>query len=156
MKAIQLRNILVVIVGMATFTEAGVALAEGGRCQKVFAAGETIATGPASFAGTAHTNLGNASVGDLGDRQVTVAVLGLKPTGEGFVATTSHTFVGPDGWFTTTDRARLVELSPGLYRLDTQASITEGGWGQLTIDGLVDFRTGYARWFAHGELCRSE
>jgi hypothetical protein len=70
-------------------------------------------------------------------------------------ATTSHTFSGPDGWFTTTDRARLVELSPGLYLLDTQASITEGGWGQLSIDGLVDFRTGYARWFARGELCGS-
>jgi len=104
MKTNQLRSILVVIAGMATLTEAGFALAEDDRCRKVFAAGETIATGPASFAGTAHTNLGDPGAGDLGDRQVTVAVLGLKPSGEGFVATTSHAFVGPDGWFTTTDR----------------------------------------------------
>jgi hypothetical protein len=123
-------------------------------CEKVYASGETMATGPASFAGTAWTSLGNIAIGDLGDRQVTVAVLGLKETGQGLLATTSHTFVGPDGSFTTTDNARLVELSPGLYRLDTQASITDGGWGHLSIDGLVDFRTGYARWFAQGELCR--
>jgi hypothetical protein len=156
MNTIHLRNILALATGLATSMGSVAARADGSVCQKVFAAGETIATGPASFAGTAHTNLGDLGAGDLGDRQVTVAVLGLKPNAEGFVATTSHTFVGPDGWFTTTDRARLVELSPGLYLLDTQASITEGGWGQLTIDGLVDFRTGYARWFAHGEVCRSE
>ena len=126
----------------------------GGSCQKVFATGETMVTGPASFAGIAYTNLGDVTVGDLGDRQVTVALLGSKPNGKGMLATTSHTFTGPDGTFTTTDNARLVELSPGLYLLDTQASITDGGWGQLSIDGLVDFRTGYARWFAKGELCR--
>ena len=123
-------------------------------CQKVYASGETMATGPASFAGTAWTSLGDITIGDLGDRQVTVAVQGLKETAKGLLATTSHTFIGPNGSFTTTDNARLVELSPGLYRLDTQASITDGGWGHLSIDGLVDFRTGYARWFAKGELCR--
>jgi hypothetical protein len=130
------------------------ALADGGPCRKVFAAGETVMTGPASFAGTAYTNLGDITQGDLGDRQVTVALLGSKPTANGLLATTSHTFVGPDGWFTTTDQAQLKELSPGLYLLDTQASITDGGWGHLSINGLVDFRTGYARWFATGELCR--
>ena len=127
---------------------------QGGSCQKVFATGETMVTGPASFAGTAYTNLGDLSAGDLGDRQVTVALLGSKPNGKGMLATTSHTFTGPDGTFTTMDNARLVQLSPGLYLLDTQASITDGGWGHLSIDGLVDFRTGYARWFAKGELCR--
>lgn len=126
----------------------------GGSCQKVFATGETMVTGPASFAGTAYTNLGDVTAGDLGDRQVTVALLGSKPNGKGMLATTSHTFTGPDGTFTTIDNARLVELSPGLYLLDTQASITDGGWGHLSIDGLVDFRSGYARWFAKGELCR--
>jgi len=154
MRSNQLRE-FVAAAGLITILAAPAsALAGEAGCQKVYASGETMATGPASFAGVAYTSLGDITVGDLGDRQVTVNVLGLKETAQGLLATTSHTFVGPDGSFTTTDNARLVELSPGLYRLDTQASITEGGWGHLSIDGLVDFRTGYARWFAKGELCR--
>lgn len=148
-------NVLAATSLASLLTVGAVAEAGTGRCQQVFAAGETIMTGPASFAGVAHTNLGDIAVGDLGDRQVTVALLGSKPNGAGLLATTSHTFVGPDGWFTTTDNARLRELSPGLYLLDTQASVTEGGWGHLSINGLVDFRTGYARWFATGEWCRN-
>ena len=125
------------------------------KCQKIYASGETLATGPASFEGMAWTNLGDAGAGDFGERQVSVALLGAKPNAQGLLATTSHTFVGPDGTFTTMDNARLVELSPGLFLLDTQASIVEGGWGHVSINGLVDFRTGYARWFATGELCRN-
>jgi hypothetical protein len=128
-------------------------LASKAQCEKVYASGETLATGPASFEGMAWTNLGKA--GDLGERQVSVSLLGSKPNAKGLLATTSHTFSGPDGVFTTMDNARLVELSPGLYLLDTQASIVEGGWGHLSINGLVDFRTGYARWFASGELCHN-
>jgi len=147
-------NVLAAAGLAAILTMPASAQAGEGACQKIFASGETMLTGPASFAGVAHTNLGDSGAGDLGDRQVTVALLGSKPTARGMLATTSHTFAGPDGIFTTMDNARLVELSPGLYLLDTQASITEGGWGHLSIDGLVDFRTGYARWFARGELCR--
>lgn len=155
MRTFDLRtSIALVALTVGSIGATAPALAGGGPCQKVFAAGETIMTGPASFAGTAHTNLGDVSQSDLGDRQVTVALLGSKPTANGLLATTSHTFVGPDGVFTTTDQAQLKELSPGLYLLDTQASITDGGWGHLSINGLVDFRTGYARWFASGELCR--
>lgn len=140
---------LVATLGLAETT-----LAASGQCRSVVAVGETTVTGPSSFAGVAHTNLGDLAAGDLGDRQVFVQLLGMRPTGQGLQATTSHTFVGPDGVFTTTDNAQLVELSPGLFRLNTQARFTDGARGQLTIDGLVDFRTGFARWFAHGELCQ--
>ena len=147
-------NLGVVVAG-ALLIAAGAASASDGTCRKVYANGETLMTGPSSFEGMAWTNLGDAGVGDLGERQVSVALLGSKPNAKGLLAITSHTFSGLDGSFTTMDNARLVELSPGLFRLDTQASIVEGGWGHLSIDGLVDFRTGYARWFASGELCRN-
>lgn len=115
-------------------------------CNSIYAHGVTYATSEYSFEGSAFTN--------FGDHLVSVALLGSKPTGQGMQVTTSHTFHGPDGGFTTMDNARLSELSPGLYQLDTQASIVEGGWGNLSIDGLVDFRTGTARWFAKGRICR--
>jgi len=148
-----LSSLVATAISGALLAVPGAALAAKAQCEKVYASGETLATGPASFEGTAWTNLGEA--GDLGERQVSVALLGSKPNAQGLLATTSHTFMGPDGVFTTMDNARLVELSPGLYLLDTQASIVEGGWGHLSINGLVDFRTGYARWFASGELCRN-
>jgi hypothetical protein len=115
-------------------------------CDAVYAIGETYATSESTFEGGAFTN--------LGEYTVSVALLGSKGTGNGMQVTTSHTFHGPDGSFTTMDNARLSELSPGLYLLDTQASIVDGGWGSMSIDGLVDFRTGTARWFARGQICR--
>jgi len=148
-----IHSLVAAAAGCAALLAAPAAVAGDGPCQKVFASGETMMAADGSFAGVAYTNLGDITAGDLGDRQVTVALLGSKPNAKGLLATTSHTFIGPDGVFTTMDNARLVELSPGLFQLDTQASIVEGGWGHLSIDGLVDFRTGYARWFAKGELC---
>jgi hypothetical protein len=141
------------LAAIASLGAANPAAAGDWSCTKVFAVGETLATGQYSFAGVAHTNLGSGA--DLGDRQVFVTLLSAVPTGTSLRATTSHTFVGPGGAFTTTDNAQLFELSPGLYRLSTQAQVTAGGRGQLSIDGLVDYRTGtgIARWFAHGELC---
>lgn len=121
-------------------------------CRSLVATGETFFNG-VGFEGLAWTNLGDLSVGDFGERTVSVALLGQKQTGNGLLAATSHTFSGPEGSFTTRDNARLAELSPGLYRLDTQATIVDGAWGHLTIDGMVDFRQGWARWFAHGEVC---
>lgn len=116
-------------------------------CEAVYVIGETQATSEFTFEGSAFTNLGEFTV--------SVALLGSKETGNGLQVTTTHTFHGPGGTFTTMDNARLSELSPGLYLLDTQASIVDGGWGNLSIDGLVDFRTGgTARWFAKGQLCR--
>lgn len=121
-------------------------------CRPVVATGETFFNG-AGFDGLAWTSLGDATAGDFGERTVSVALLGQKETGNGLLAATSHTFSGPDGSFSTRDNARLEELSPGLYRLDTQATIVAGAWGHLTIDGMVDFRLGWARWFARGEVC---
>lgn len=120
--------------------------AEPAACNAIYASGVTYATSLSTFEGSAFTNLGEFTVN--------VALLGTKETGTGMLATTSHTFHSSEGTFTTMDNARLVELSPGLYLLDTQASIVEGGWGTLSIDGLVDFTTGTARWFAKGRLCQ--
>jgi hypothetical protein len=116
------------------------------NCEAVYASGLTYATSPYSFEGSAFTNLGELAV--------SVALLGAKDIGNGMLVTTSHTFHGPEGSFTTMDNARLAELAPGLYLLDSQASVIEGGWGQMSIDGLLDFTTGTARWFAKGQLCR--
>jgi hypothetical protein len=125
----------------------GTHAADPATCEAVYVIGETQATSAFTFEGSAFANLGEFTV--------SVTLLGSKETGNGLLVTTSHTFQGPDGSFTTMDNARLQELSPGLYLLDTQASIVDGGWGNLSIDGLVDFRTGgTARWFAKGQLCR--
>lgn len=54
----------------------------------------------------------------------------------------------------TSDRARLIQVNDfGLYRLDTQALIVEGGWGHLKIDGIVNLWTGAAQWFVEGRVC---
>jgi hypothetical protein len=138
-----------IAAGMAislALAAAGSAGATPATCKAIYASGQTFATSPYTFEGSAFTNLGDFTVG--------VALLGTQDTGNGLLATTSHTFHSPDGMFTTMDNARLVELSPGLYLLDTQASIVEGGWGSMSIEGLVDFTTGTARWFAKGRLCQ--
>jgi hypothetical protein len=132
-------------LAMALMTSATPA-AGPASCDAVYAVGETYATSEYTFEGSAFTNLGNYSV--------SVALLGSKDTGNGLLVTTTHTFHGPDGSFSTMDNARLSELSPGLYLLSTQASIVDGGWGNMNIDGLIDFSTGTARWFAKGQLCR--
>jgi hypothetical protein len=139
------RGITVASLALA-LAASGTHAADPATCEAVYASGLTYASSEFTFEGSAFTNLGEFTV--------SVALLGAKETGNGLLATTSHTFSGPDGAFTTMDNARLSELSPGLYLLDTQASIVDGGWGQMSIDGLVDFQTGTARWFAKGRLCR--
>ncbi|MDX1499206.1 MAG: hypothetical protein R3176_04885 [Woeseiaceae bacterium] len=116
-------------------------------CEKVVIAGETQATGPATFVGDALSNQGNLTVD--------VAITGSKPNADGSInATTTHTFTSGAIVFTTRDRARLVPLNDfGVFRLDTQATIVEGGWGHLQLDGVLDFATGRARWLARGEVC---
>jgi hypothetical protein len=136
-----------VAVALALVVVAGSASnAAPASCEAIYAVGQTFANSPSTFQGDAFTNLGGFTVG--------VELLDTQQTGQGLTATTSHTFYGPGGTFTTMDNARLVELSPGLYLLDTQASIVDGGWGSMKIEGLVDFTTGTARWFAKGRLCR--
>lgn len=116
-------------------------------CSRFVGVGATQATGPASFAGTATSNLGEAAVD--------VAITGIKPNANGsLVATTRHTLAVGALVFSTRDRARLIPVNDsGLYRLDTQASIVEGAWGHLKIDGIVNLWTGAAQWFVEGEVC---
>lgn len=144
-------RIVTSLLGAALLAAPAVAWADD-PCQVLVANGETYFNGT-GFEGVAWTNLGEVSLGDFGDRTVSVALLDQQETGYGLLATTAHTVSGPDGVFTTRDHARLIELSPGLYRLDTQAMIVEGASGQLSVDGLVDFRRGWARWFATGNVC---
>lgn len=116
-------------------------------CEKVVIAGQTQATGPTTFAGDGQSN--------VGQMQVFVEITSTKPNTDGSLnATTIHQLVLPQWSVSTSDRARLVPLNDaGMYRLDTQAVISEGGWGHLKIDGLVNFATGEARWIAEGRIC---
>ena len=124
-------------------------------CRDVIAVGATYATGQTTFMGEADSSVGQMSVN--------VEITSTKPNADGSInATTSHTFSTRGLIFTTRDRARLVPLNDvGLYRLDTQATITEGDWlqrrvwGQLKLDGLIDLgaRQPWARWLAEGVIC---
>ncbi len=122
------------------------ASADGG-CRQFVGVGTTQATGPESFAGTATSNLGDAAVD--------VAITGIKPIANGsLLATTRHTIATGPLVISTSDRARLIQVNDfGLYRLDTQALIVEGGWGHLKIDGIVNLWTGAAQWFVEGRVC---
>lgn len=117
------------------------------NCEKVLILGATQAIGPATFIGEADSNLGSMSVN--------VTITSDKPNADGSInATTSHTFSVNGLVFTTRDRARLIPLNDrGQYRLDTQATIVEGAWGHLRLDGLLNFATGQAKWLADGTVC---
>ena len=71
MRSNQLREFVAAAGLIAILAAPASALAGEAGCQKVYASGETMATGPASFAGTAWTSLGDITIGDFGDRQVT-------------------------------------------------------------------------------------
>jgi hypothetical protein len=122
------------------------AFADAG-CEEVLILGATQAIGPATFVGEADSNLGVMSV--------SVTITSTKPNQDGSInATTSHTFSVNGLVFTTRDRARLVPLNNrGQYRLDTQATIVDGAWGHLRLDGLLNFATGEAKWLADGQVC---
>lgn len=122
-------------------------------CHEILALGATQATGPTTFVGDAHSNLGSMSVN--------VEITSTRPNADGsLTATTAHTFTGRGLVFTTSDRARLVPMNDqGHYRLDTQATIVDGTWlelgvwGHLKLDGLINLVTGQARWLAEGVVC---
>ena len=125
------------------------AAADPAGCEDIVAVGETFVSGPASFDGSATTNLGEAAVH--------VDLLGQKPLAKGKLnAATSHTFTLGSLVFSTRDNAMLTPLNEfGLFRLDTQANIdSDGVWGHLSIDGLVELSpTGWAKWLATGQVC---
>jgi hypothetical protein len=128
---------------------ANAATAAPATCEDVVAVGHTYVTGAARFDGSATTNLGEAIVH--------VDLLGVKPLAKGQLnAATSHTFTLGSAVFSTRDNALLTPLNDvGLFRLNTQANVdSEGYWGQLTVDGLVDLSPGgWAKWLATGQLC---
>jgi hypothetical protein len=128
---------------------ANAAAADPATCEDIVAVGHTFISGPASFDGSATTNLGEAIVH--------VDLLGVKPLANGKLnAATSHTFTLGSAVFSTRDNAMLTPLNDrGLFRLNTQANVDgEAFWGQLSVDGLVDLSpSGWAKWLATGQLC---
>jgi hypothetical protein len=125
------------------------AAADPDTCEDVVAVGHTFVSGPASFDGSATTNLGEAVVH--------VDLLGVKPLKNGKLnAATSHTFTLGGLVFSTRDNAMLTPLNDrGLFRLNTQANVDgDDVWGHLTVDGLVELSpTGWAKWLATGQVC---
>ena len=140
-------NSLPTTLALATLLVASAAHGDPGRCEQVVAAGQTFFNG-AGFDGDVYSS--------IGDLTVSVAVLEQAETGSGLRAATAHTFTALDGnaVFSTRDNAMLKPVNAaGLFELNTQALIVEGGHGQLSIDGLVDFARGWARWTAKGTYC---
>ena len=140
-------NSLTTTLALATLLVASAAHGDPGRCEQVIAAGQTFFNG-AGFDGDVYSS--------IGDLTVSVAVLEQAETGSGLRAATAHTFTAQDGSavFSTRDNAMLKPVNAaGLFELNTQALIVEGGHGQLSIDGLVDFARGWARWTAKGTYC---
>jgi hypothetical protein len=140
-------NLLRTSLALAALLGTAAVQAAPGGCEQVVAAGQTFFNG-AGFDGDAYSS--------IGDLAVSVAVLEQAETGSGLRAATAHTFTALDGSlvFGTRDNAMLKPVNAaGLFELNTQALIIEGGHGQLSIDGLVDFARGWARWTAKGTFC---
>lgn len=138
---------LTMTLAVAALLGAAASQAATGGCQQISAAGQTFFNGT-GFDGDAYSS--------IGDFAVSVAVLEQAETGSGLRAATAHTFTALDGSlvFGTRDNAMLKPVNAaGLFELNTQALIVAGGHGQLSIDGLVDFARGWARWTAKGTFC---
>lgn len=128
-------------------------------CDNVKGTGNTFATGPATFQGTATFKIG----GQTQNASVTTNLLGPPEVGDDGTlhARTSHSFVLEDGSsITTVDNAVLSPTStPGLYRLNTRAAITEGtgayedACGRLSIHGTINLVTGEVAWRFTGRIC---
>ena len=128
-------------------------------CDKVRGAGNTFATGPTTFQGSATVN--------LGDEEYIVAVttnlLGPpRVTEDGtLLANTSHAFVFDGGSsLTTFDNAVLSPTgTQGVYNLNTRAEIIQGtgdydvASGFLSIHGTINFLSGEVVWRFTGQLC---
>ena len=128
-------------------------------CDKVRGTGLTFAIGPSTFQGNASLNVNGTDV----IVSVTTNLLGPPTATEDgtLLATTSHTFVFPDGSsFTTLDHAVLSATdAPGLYNLNTRAAITGGAGayedacGQLSIHGTINLINGEVQWNVTGRIC---
>lgn len=152
-----------IIVITLSFTLAALAAltpaAAKSDCDKVRGEGHTFGSGPFTFQGTAALNVN----GQAATAAVTTAVLGPpqeSPDGT-LRATTSHTFVFPDGSsFTTLDSAVLSPTgTPGLYNLNTRAAVTQGAGayeaacGKLTFHGTINLASPEAVWRVSGRIC---
>lgn len=135
------------------------ALSAGVDCESVRGSGHTFTTGPGVFQGTASV----AGDGQTVTAAVTTVLLGpptATPDGT-LLAATSHTFVFPDGSsFTTIDRAVLSPtVTPGLYRLNTDAAIDGGtgsyanACGSLSVHGTINLISGEVIWRFTGRIC---
>ncbi|HVE57651.1 MAG TPA: hypothetical protein VNB22_12530 [Pyrinomonadaceae bacterium] len=145
-----------VLCGLLLFTGAAQANPD---CSKLSGTGQTAAVAPGVFEGTAAVKIN----GQTQNAAVTTYLLGAPTTAEDgtLKATTSHTFVFADGSsLTTLDRAVLSPTeTPGLYNLNTQATITGGtgiyanACGSLNIHGTINLITGQVDWRFTGRIC---
>lgn len=136
-----------------------VAIQASPDCTKVKGTGNTAAIAEGVFQGTAAFN----NSGQTQNANVTTYLLGPpRATEDGTLhATTSHTFdFGNGSSFTTLDSAVLSPTeTPGLYNLNTRATIT-GGTGQytdacgpLSIHGTINLASGQVIWRFTGRIC---
>jgi hypothetical protein len=156
MKKLFTHAISLVICGILLFTGA---LQAAPVCTKISGTGQTAAVAAGVFEGTAAVKIN----GQIQTAAVTTYLLGAPETTEDgtLKATTSHTFVFEDGSsLTTLDRAVLSPTStPGLYDLNTRATITGGtgafadACGSLNIHGTINLVTGQVLWRFNGRVC---
>jgi hypothetical protein len=156
MKKLFTHVISLVVCGLLLFTGA---LQAGPDCTKTSGTGQTAAVAQGVFEGTAAVKIDGQSQ----NAAVTTYLLGAPETTEDgtLKATTSHTFVFADGSsLTTLDRAVLSPTAtPGLYNLNTQATITGGtgayadACGSLNIHGTINLISGQVDWRFTGRLC---
>ena len=153
MKNLLTYTISLVLCGLLLFTVAAQAKPD---CANVKGTGNTTAIAQGVFQGTANFGKNQTAT-------VTTYLLGAPTeTEDGTLrATTSHTFVFADGSsFTTLDRAVLSPTdTPGLYNLNTRATITGGtgnyanACGSLSIHGTINLISGQVIWRFTGRIC---
>ncbi len=153
MKKLFKGSLLLVVCGLILFTTFAQAKPD---CANVKGTGNTTAIAQGVFQGT-------ANFGQNQTAMVTTFLLGAPTvTEDGTLhATTSHTFdFGNGDSITTLDRAVLSPTdTPGLYNLNTRATIT-GGTGNyanacssLSIHGTINLISGQVDWRFTGRVC---
>jgi hypothetical protein len=155
MKKTSIYSILLILCGLLSL--AGETKAEPGF-EKVRGAGHTTAISQTAFQGAAELQVG----GETLTANVTTVLLGPPTvTADGTLhAATSHTFSFTDGSsFVTLDRAVLSPTDePGVYRLNTRATILDGtgiyadASGALNIHGTINLLTGVVDWRFDGRV----
>lgn len=153
MKKLFTNSLSSVLCGLLLFTAAIQAKPD---CANVKGTGNTQAVAEGVFQGTANFSQNQTAT-------VTTYLLGAPTASEDGTlrANTSHTFTFANGSsFTTLDRAILSPTDlPGLYNLNTKATITDGtgsyasACGSLNIHGTINLITGDVVWRFTGRIC---